>query len=66
MVYYPYHNINRSGKEGGIGMIRNEVTSAIAARRSIRKYTARPVTSEELETILDCGTLFRSPPRSPL
>ena len=41
-------------------MICNEVTSAIAARRSIRKYTARPVTDEELETILECGTLAPS------
>ena len=41
-------------------MIRNEVTDAIAARRSIRKYTSRPVTDEELETILECGVLAPS------
>ncbi len=41
-------------------MIRNEVTDAIAARRSIRKYTRRQLTSEELETILECGTLAPS------
>ena len=41
-------------------MIRNEVTKAIAERRSIRKYTARPVTDEELETILECGVLAPS------
>ncbi len=41
-------------------MIRNEVTAAIAARRSIRKYTGRPVAAEELETILECGTLAPS------
>ena len=41
-------------------MIRNEVTNAIAARRSIRKYTDRPVTDEELETILECGMLAPS------
>jgi nitroreductase len=41
-------------------MIRNEVTDAIAARRSIRKYTKRQVTDEELTTILECGTLAPS------
>ena len=41
-------------------MIRNEVTDAIANRRSIRKYTSRPVTEEELLTILECGTLAPS------
>ena len=41
-------------------MIRNEVTNAIADRRSIRKYTDRPVTDEELETILECGMLAPS------
>ncbi len=41
-------------------MIRNEVTEAIARRRSIRKYTTKPVTDEELETILECGTLAPS------
>ena len=41
-------------------MIRNEVTAAIAERRSIRKYTPRKVTGEELETILECGTLAPS------
>jgi nitroreductase len=41
-------------------MIRNEVTAAIAERRSIRKYTARKVTAEELETILECGILAPS------
>ena len=41
-------------------MIRNEVTDAIANRRSIRKYTARPVTDEELETVLECGMLAPS------
>lgn len=41
-------------------MIRNEVTDAIAERRSIRKYTDRPVTGEELETVLECGTLAPS------
>jgi nitroreductase len=41
-------------------MIRNEVTKVIAERRSIRKYSPRPVTDEELETILECGTLAPS------
>ena len=41
-------------------MIRNEVTNVIASRRSIRKYTGRKVTDEELETILECGTLAPS------
>ena len=41
-------------------MIRNEVTDAIAARRSIRKYTNKPVTDEQLETILECGTMAPS------
>ncbi len=41
-------------------MIRNEVTDTIAARRSIRKYTDRRLTAEELETILECGTLAPS------
>ena len=41
-------------------MIRNEVTDAIANRRSIRKYTSRPVTDEELETVLECGVLAPS------
>ncbi len=41
-------------------MIRNDVTTAIAQRRSIRKYTAKPVTDEQLETILECGTLAPS------
>ena len=41
-------------------MIRNEVTNAIAQRRSIRKYTSRPVTDEELETVLECGMLAPS------
>ena len=41
-------------------MIRNEVTNVIASRRSIRKYTGMKVTDEELETILECGTLAPS------
>ena len=38
-------------------MIWNEVTKTIAHRRSIRKYSPRPVTAEELETILECGLM---------
>ena len=41
-------------------MIQNEVTKAIAARRSVRNYTPRPLTTEELETILECGQLAPS------
>ncbi len=41
-------------------MIRNEVTELIANRRSIRKYSPRPVTAEELETVLECGLLAPS------
>ena len=38
-------------------MIWNEVTKTIAERRSVRKYSPRPLTAEELETILECGLL---------
>ena len=38
-------------------MILNEVTKTIAARRSVRKYSPRPLTAEELETVLECGLL---------
>ncbi len=38
-------------------MILNEVTKAIAARRSVRKYEPRPLTEEELSTILECGLM---------
>lgn len=38
-------------------MIQNEVTKVIAARRSVRKYDPRPLTEEELDTILRCGFL---------
>jgi len=41
-------------------MIQNEVTKTIAARRSVRKYAPRPLTAEELETILECGVLAPS------
>ena len=41
----------------GIRVIWNEVTKTIAHRRSIRKYSPRPVTAEELETILQCGLM---------
>lgn len=38
-------------------MLNNEVTRAIAARRSVRKYAPRQLTAEELDTILTCGFL---------
>ena len=38
-------------------MIINEVTKTIAARRSVRKYSPRPLRAEELETVLECGLL---------
>jgi len=41
-------------------MIRNEVTKTIGERRSIRKYKQRPVSREELETVLECGMLAPS------
>jgi len=41
-------------------MIHNEVTKAIADRRSIRAYKAEQVTEEELETVLECGFLAPS------
>ncbi len=41
-------------------MIWNEVTKAIADRRSIRAYKAGQITEEELETVLECGFLAPS------
>ena len=38
-------------------MIINEVTKTIAARRSVRKYSPRPLRAEELETVLECGLM---------
>ena len=41
-------------------MIQNEVTKAIADRRSIRAYKPGQITEEELETVLECGFLAPS------
>lgn len=41
-------------------MIQNEVTKAIADRRSIRAYKPGQITEEELETLLECGFLAPS------
>jgi len=41
-------------------MILNEVTKAIAERRSIRAYKPDQITEEELETVLQCGFLAPS------
>lgn len=36
-------------------MIRNETIESILNRRSIRAYTAEPLTQEELDTVLECA-----------
>lgn len=41
-------------------MLTNPVIEAIANRRSIRAYTAEPVSAEELDTIVQCGILAPS------